>query len=320
MCSLFLLLLPFLCDSSRASPLSLEKYRSSIQEALSRLEAEKGLLKPEESAFFDENFPAYLDVSTKSGEPVQVDNGRLLDLVKQAKETDQGREVLLAHIEALRSQLSFVDHPVPLSEGLWSESRARLEKVFLAKEFQDLEEAKEPVWMVFLMDLLKKVAEWLGRNKGALQGAGEWVEYVFYGVILGGILLLALWIVRRFGPVGWRLRDLKVRADHARQASRTTWQALRAESRDKGEKGEYREAIRLFFISVLMEGHERGWWVYRREATNREHLSGIEASSARREALGKMIRVYENAWYGHESPKKETFLQCAEWLQLIEAG
>ena len=68
-----------------------------------------------------------------------------------------------------------------------------------------------------------------------------------------------------------------------------------------------------------MEGHERGWWVYRREATNREHLGRVEGSPERREALGKMIRVYENAWYGHGSPGKEAFLQCAEWLRLIEA-
>jgi hypothetical protein len=95
---------------------------------------------------------------------------------------------------------------------------------------------------------------------------------------------------------------------------------LREESRSKGEEGAYREAVRLFFISVLMEGHERGWWVYRREATNREHLIGVEASKARREALGKMIQVYENAWYGHESPGKETLLQCGEWLRLMEAG
>jgi len=69
-----------------------------------------------------------------------------------------------------------------------------------------------------------------------------------------------------------------------------------------------------------MEGHERGWWTYRREATNREHLIGVEASAERREALRKMIQVYENAWYGHESPSREAFMQCADWLRRIEAG
>jgi hypothetical protein len=139
-------------------------------------------------------------------------------------------------------------------------------------------------------------------------------------VILGGVFLLVLWILRSFGPVGWRFRDVKIKSGLERKASGRDWQTLREESRNKGEKGAYREAIRLFFISVLMEGHERGWWVYRREATNREHLSAVEASTARREALGKMIQVYENAWYGHESPGKEALLQCTEWLHLMEAG
>jgi hypothetical protein len=146
------------------------------------------------------------------------------------------------------------------------------------------------------------------------------MEYVFYGVILGGVFLLAFWIFRTFGPVDWRFRDLKIKAGAERKTPGMDWQGSREASRQKGERGEYREAIRLFFISVLMEGHERGWWVYRREATNREHLGGVEGSMERREALRKMIQAYENAWYGHESPEKESFLQCAEWLRLIEAG
>jgi hypothetical protein len=319
-CSLFLLPLALFCERSWGSALSLEEYRSCIQEALSRAEAGKAPLNSEESVFFDERFPPHLEVNTKSGEPVQVDNGQLLRLVKESRETEQGREALLAHLKALRSQISFVDQRLPLSEDRWSESHARLQKVFSAREFQDLEEAKDPAWMVFLSEVLKKVIDWLKRHSGAIQSSGKWMEYVFYGVILGGVFLLVLWILRTFGPVGWRFRDLKNKSALETKATGMDWQALREQSRSNGDKGEYRDAIRLFFISVLMEGHERGWWVYRREATNREHLSGIEGSHERRDALGKMVRVYENAWYGHESPGKEALLQCAEWLRLIEAG
>ena len=94
-CSFFLLLLAFFCDCSWGSALSLDEYRSSIQEALSRVESGKGPLKPEESAFFDESFPPHLEVKTKSGEPVRVANGALLRLVKESQENDQGRESLL---------------------------------------------------------------------------------------------------------------------------------------------------------------------------------------------------------------------------------
>jgi len=318
-CSLFLLLLSFFCDCAWGNSLSLAEYRSSIQEAVLRLESEKGPLKPEEFAFIEEHFPPYLEVKTKSGEAVQVDNGSLLRLAKESQETAQGRENLMAHLKALRNQISFVDKPIPLSEDRWGESLARLGKVFSAKEFQDLEEVKDPPWMAFLMEILKKVMEWLKSHYGGTNVSGQWMEYVFYGVILGGVFLLLLWILRSFGPVGWRFRDLKIKSDLERKASGMDWETLREESRNKGEKGAYREAIRLFFISVLMEGHERGWWVYRREATNREHLSVVEGSSEKREALGNMIQVYEKAWYGHESPGKEALLQCAEWLRLIEA-
>jgi Domain of unknown function (DUF4129) len=319
-CSLFLLLFAFLCDRSWGSVLSLHEYRSSIQEALSQVDSRKGRLESEESAFFDEHFPSHLEVNTKAGEPVQVDNGPLLGLVKQAQETDEGRETLIVHLKALRSQIAFVDKPVPLSEEGWSESLDRLNKVFSAKEFQNLEEAKDPAWMVFLQEFLRKVLEWMARHRGAINSSGDWLEYVFYGVILGGVFILVFWIVRTLGPVGWRFRDLRVKPVQERKASGMDWKTLREESRHHGEKGEYREAIRLFFISALMEGHERGWWVYRREATNREHLSDVEGSTERKEALERMIQVYENTWYGHESPGKDALQRCSEWLRLMEAG
>ena len=317
-CTLFALLLSFFCDDAWGNALSLEEYRSSIREALLRVESEKGLLKIEERAFLEEHFPPYLDVETRSGEPVQVDNGSLLRLVNESRENAQGRGNLIAHLKALRSQISFGDKPIPLGEDRWEESRARLGKVFSAKEFQGPEETEDPPWMAFLMEILKKAAEWLQSHSSEISVYGKWMEYVFYGVILGGVVVLGLWVLRSFGPLGRRFRNLKTKPGVGGKAPQMNWQALRDESRKKGEEGAYREAIRLFFISVLMEGHERGWWVYRREATNGEHLSEVRGSSERREALGNMIHAYEKAWYGHESHGKETFSQCAEWLRLME--
>lgn len=320
MCSLFLPLSAFVCECPCAGPLSLEAYRSSIQDAITRVESEKGPLTSEGAAFLDDRFPPFLDVHTRSGEPVRVDNGRLLGRVKRAQDSEKGREDLIAHLKALHNQISFVDKPIPPSEEHWSESLARLESVFSAKEFQGLEELKDPAWLAFVKELLRKAMEWLGRHRGAIPGSGGWLEYLFYGGILGGFLLLIVWILRSIGPVGWRLRDWTVKAGQEREASRANWQNLREESRRQEERGEHREAIRLFFISVLLEGHERGWWVYRREATNREHLRSVEGSQERREALGGLIQVYEKAWYGHEGYGQESFLQCAAWLRRMEEG
>jgi hypothetical protein len=317
---LLLLLLASTSSPSWGSALSLEAYRSSIQEALTRVESEKGPLSSEAYDFLEKHFPPHLDVMTKSGEPVPVYNGGLLRLAREGRETDQGRDALIAHLKALDTQISFVDTSISLSEERWVESDARLEKVFRAKEFQDLEEMQDPAWMTFLMELLKKVTEWMKRHPVSINASWHWLEYVFYGVILAGVFLAGLWILRSLGPVGWRFRDLKIKTDMVKKASGMDWQGLREASRREEERGDYRAAIRLFFISVLIEGHERGWWVYRHEATNREHLSDVEGSTKRREALGKMIQVYENAWYGQERPGKAALLHCGEWLHVIEAG
>ncbi|MGD8383411.1 MAG: DUF4129 domain-containing protein, partial [Syntrophobacterales bacterium] len=94
----------------------------------------------------------------------------------------------------------------------------------------------------------------------------------------------------------------------------------REEAKKKAQEGAFREAIRSLFISVLMEGHQKGWWLYEPEATNREHLSRVEGQSERREALQRLIDRYELAWYGLRQPGMEEFRDCERWVQRLEGS
>ena len=83
-------------------------------------------------------------------------------------------------------------------------------------------------------------------------------------------------------------------------------------------KGAFRDAIRYHFVSVLMQGHEQGWWIYEPEATNREHLNRMGEHSERREALKRLTEIYERAWYGLGNPAKEDFHACEQCLFRME--
>lgn len=89
---------------------------------------------------------------------------------------------------------------------------------------------------------------------------------------------------------------------------------------DRASTGAFREAVRFFFISVLLEGHEQGWWAYNPEATNREHLSRVDGPSRRKDALNQLIVLYENVWYGEGDAGRPSFQRCSELLKQMEAG
>jgi len=76
--------------------------------------------------------------------------------------------------------------------------------------------------------------------------------------------------------------------------------------------------VAVYFRSE--EGHQKGWWVYEPEATNREHLARMEGESERREALQRLIDRYELAWYGLRQPGMEEFKDCERWVQRLEAS
>jgi hypothetical protein len=150
---------------------------------------------------------------------------------------------------------------------------------------------------------------------------GKWIVFLTYGVvlILGGIVII--WIIRSFGPVAWRRKRPKsIPPPGTESLPEKGWWAWREEAHKKAEQGAFREAIRFLFISVLVEGHQKGWWIYEPEATNREHLARVEDHRHRHEALQKLTELYELAWYGLTQPGKEAFLDCEKWTQRLEAS
>jgi hypothetical protein len=138
-------------------------------------------------------------------------------------------------------------------------------------------------------------------------------------LILGAILIV--WVNRLFGPVAWRWKHPSADPSVSfRSPSEKDWWAWRGEANKKAREGAYREAIRFLFISVLMEGHQKGWWIYEPEATNREHLARVEDHAERRKALQRLIERYELAWYGLRQPGEKDFQDCEKWVHQMEAS
>ena len=320
-----LLLLYFITTGSAnvwAETIPLDEYRFRIEESLEHLEAHDGKMEPEESSWFLEKFPPDLVVQDVEGELFPVDRSGFLHWMQKAEDSPNGRDSLAVYQEALLEQISWGRAELLLEDSGWDEQRAALQNVYGGKEFRYLKKRYDPVWKKHIREFIEALTNWLDNNLDFLGGIqAKWVAYLLYGVVLILGVILIVWIIRLFGPVGWRWKHPSADPSFSfRSPAEKDWWAWRGEANKKAREGAYREAIRCLFISVLMEGHQEGWWIYEPEATNREHLARVEDHAERRTALQRLIERYELAWYGLRQPGEKEFQDCEKWVHQMEAS
>ena len=305
-----------------AESISVAEYRLRIQKSLAHLEEGEGELGLEEISWFRENFPPDLVVEDSGGQRFLVDRKDLFRWAKEAEDSPQGREHLVAYQLALLQEISGWSTETFSEASRWDAYRTLLDEVYRGKEFTYLQKREDPAWRKYVARLIENFGMWLKDHLGFLDTTrAKWIVYVAYGIVLVLGAILIIWIIRLFGPVGWRWKYASAPPPSTTKTSpERNWRSWREEAKKKAQEGAFREAIRSLFISVLMEGHQEGWWLYEPEATNREHLARIEGQSKRREPLKRLIDRYELAWYGLRQPGMEEFQDCERWVQRLEAS
>jgi len=325
-CRLFSLVLVsalfFFQAPASASTISFEEYRSRLDQALESVKSGQGAMKPEEVTGSKGLFPTGLHVRTGKGAEVKLNREDLIRRMEEAGRSSEAREALARHIESVIRQMDRDRAILPWADEQWEQSRTKLHAIYQLNEFQGLRERQTPRWPASLIELFEKLKRWLGAAFKAIEGKvpGQWIAYVLYGFLLAAAGFVVFWIIRNFGPAGWRRRGPSARTITSAKPVEADWRGWRQKAMEKASGGAFREAIRFFFVSVLLEGHHHGWWTYNPEATNREHLARVGGPMERRDALNRLIALYERVWYGQEAAGPESFRHCSEWLKRMEAA
>ena len=321
----FLVLVPalfFFQDPASGSSISFDEYRSRLQQALESVRSGQGAMKSEEVTGLKDLFPPGLHVRTGKGPEVRLNREDLIGRMEEAGQSSEASEALARHIESVIRQVDRDRAIIAWADDQWQQSRDKLHAIYQLNEFQGLKERGAPPWLASLIELFEKLKRWLGAAFKAIEGKvpGQWVAYVFYGFLLLAAGFLIFRIVRNFGPAGWMRRGSSVTSISLAKQVEADWKGWRQEAMEKASGGAFREAIRFYFVSVLLEGHHHGWWRYNPEATNREHLARVGGPMARQDALKELIALYEKVWYGQEAAGPESFRHCSVWLKRMEAA
>ena len=306
------------------APISLKDYLRRIETSIMQLQSRQGPLEQGEIAALQEQFPAGLNVRGAGGAVVPVDCKGLQAWFRKVRGSKNSRGLVISRLRWLSAQIAPPAQGTPWMGAQWDRSRKILDAIYDTKEFRHLQGKNPRSWTAILDRYLKAFSEWLRehlKNLGGIQG--KWADYVVYGVygaiFLGGCLVIAL-ILRSFGPVGWRFGHRRTPVTGPQKDPSMEWgdwEHWRDDARRQASQGAFRDAIRSLFVSALMEGHQKGWWIYEPEATNREHLARVKGPKQRQEALKRFMDLYERAWYGLGRPGEAEFQQSETYLQRI---
>lgn len=317
---------PLACKAAPTAPLSLEEYLSLIGESISMVESGRGKLSEPDGRLLRDRFPLRQDVSKGEGDIFHVDNAVLHRWIQGAEGSPSKRGDLLTHLKALSEHLSSQRGVLPAVELFRDKGRRALEEVYSRGEFRHLKATDASPWKLFLAKLVQRIMAWLREHGGILEGMPfAWIAYAVYGLLIFAGLMAMVWIARSADWPGWRwrrprIREAETQGTGAGPPAAVRWADLRAEAESKAERGDLREAVRVFFVSVLLEGHSKGWWDYRPETTNKEHLAFLGGPEERRDALRRLTDLYERTWYGLKEPDRQEFAACREWQRRMEAA
>jgi hypothetical protein len=178
--------------------------------------------------------------------------------------------------------------------------RRELERVYARPEFR---RRGGNLWAEFL-DALGRFFSWLGGLHGESPA-------LFWLVLTGCVTLLVLltghiaWTVFRAVYVGRRGG-----ADSPAEQRRRLSAGFRADAEARAAAGDFTEAVRLLFLSLVYAFDEAGRVPFRPALTNREYLGFFEDRPAVAQSLRVFVDLLDANWYGLRPTGGDEYGRC----------
>jgi len=187
--------------------------------------------------------------------------------------------------------------------------REKTEAVFDRPEFR----SQDPNSAGWLLRQLRDFFAWLASLHDA-------APLLFWLLLIACIVLLILIVIH----LVFTVRKAFVRGDRSAPGSATAARFLLSVSyRDEAARlaatGEFTEAVRFLFLSLVYRFDERGRISLHKAYTNREYLDLLRDTPARA-ALQVMVDAIDDHWYGQRPCSRESFEECLAVYNRLTAG
>lgn len=180
--------------------------------------------------------------------------------------------------------------------------RHRLEAVLDRSEFHPERQN------AFLARLLQYFGDFIGLLKGlqATAPALFWLIIISLLVLLILLLAHASWTVARV--LG--LSDRPAREEDFKKQRGRLSATYRQEAACRAEHGDYTEAIRFLFLSLVYRFDEAGRVSFQKAYTNREYLTLFQDRPAVQRDLRVFVDTLDDHWYGQRPTDRPRYENC----------
>jgi hypothetical protein len=191
--------------------------------------------------------------------------------------------------------------------------RRTADEVFARSEF-----APDSGISNWMLKALGDFVRWLG-NLSSVSPVLFWVFLI--GCVSFLVLILAYGIYTAFDGFGFS-RDAARRrqaAEAAAQRKRLSAE-LRANAARAAGLGDFTEAIRCLFLSLVYRFDENGRIGFHKSWTNREYLAVLDADPPVHSELAVFVDTLDDHWYGQRQAGRDRFDDCqARYDRLLTA-
>jgi hypothetical protein len=184
--------------------------------------------------------------------------------------------------------------------------RQELEAVYRRPEFRGPESSG------WLHEFLSSIVEWFGALRVA-------APPLFWLLLITCVLLLCLLLFW----VGWRVRRAFYLGERAGREKADAQRRVRlsadyaAEARRQAERGDFTEAIRCLFLSLIYHFDESGRVGLQRAYTNHEYLELVAAQPEVRDGLRLFVDTLDEHWYGQRPAGRDQYQDCLALYERI---
>jgi len=195
-----------------------------------------------------------------------------------------------------------------------SQAREVLAEILNSREFSQTRQ------MSRLEELVEALLRWFGYKAPAAQ-IGDW-SILVTGVFVVVGLVLGLYLLRLVAPF-WQTLAPEVREGEEGGAGSLppTPANLLAQAEAKARAGDFRDALRHLYLSLLMDLDGRKVITYRAAKTNFEYLREITNQGvALQETFRDMVNLFEHKWYGLEECSPDDYRQGLDLYNALLRG
>ena len=142
-----------------------------------------------------------------------------------------------------------------------------------------------------------KTEEYTPSTRGSFF-SGTAFKFIFAGLVIG-VLVFLLWKIfaDRLGNRTFDNEQMLISVEDIEDITKVSESELERLLREAIEKEDYKEAVRIYYVSILLGLSERNMITWRKEKTNREYLMELSAL-AQYPVFRDLTLLFERIWYG----------------------